>query len=258
MDSTSSMICRTLFLTLALSWLSPVANAFGSAGHQVVAKLAEAQLTAKARTEVTRLLAIEPGSTLASISTWADEHRNPTTAAWHYVNLPRDSCTYVAERDCPGGQCVVAAIERQSAILASNVPDEKRLTALKYLVHLVGDIYQPLHAGYAEDRGGNKYQLQAFGRGSNLHALWDSGLIDQLGMRPEELTKGLLSRSRQPASSSQSFAAVAEESCRIVAQPGFYPGRKVGAEYLTAYRPVLEEQSALAGARLAELLNGVW
>jgi len=244
-------------LALALSWLPSLAHAWGSAGHQVVAHLAEAQLTPKARTEVTRLLALEPGSTLASISTWADEHRNPSTAAWHYVNLPRGSCSYVAERDCPGGQCVVAAIERQAAILASNAPDNKRLTALKFLVHLVGDIYQPLHAGYADDRGGNKYQIQAFGRGSNLHALWDSGLINQLGMGSEELAKGLLGRPRLPASPSLSMASVAEDSCRIVAQPGFYPGRKVGAEYLEAYRSVLEGQLTLAGARLAGILNGV-
>lgn len=183
---------RLLLAITVLLALPPLAHAWGSAGHHVVAQLAEAQLTPKARTEVNRLLALEPGSTLASISTWADEHKNPSTAAWHYVNLPRGSCTYVAERDCPGGQCVVAAIERQAAILASDATDGKRLTALKYLVHLVGDIYQPLHAGYGDDRGGNKYQLQAFGRGSNLHSLWDSGLIDQLGMRPEELTKGLL------------------------------------------------------------------
>ena len=56
-------------------------------------------------------------------------------------------------------------------ILASNAPEEKRLTALKYVVHLVADVHQPLHAGYGEDRGGNTYQLQAFMRGSNLHAL---------------------------------------------------------------------------------------
>lgn len=243
---------------MVLSVLSPLAFAWGSAGHQVVGNLAEAQLTPKARTEVNRLLALEPGSTLASISTWADEHRNPSTAAWHYVNLPRGSCSYVAERDCPSGQCVVAAIERQAVVLASNAPDEKRLTALKYLVHLVGDIYQPLHAGFADDKGGNKYQLQAFGRGTNLHALWDSGLIDRLGQAPEEMAKGLLSRSMASTSPSMSIASVAEASCRIVAQPGFYPGRKVGAEYLAASRPVLEGQLALAGARLAGLLNGVW
>ncbi len=142
------------------------ALAWGTQGHQVVANLAQAQLSAKARGGVERLLALEPGQTLASISTWADEHRNPTTAAWHYINLPKDTCRYDAERDCPDGQCVVAAIDKQLKVLASEGPDDKKLLALKYLVHLVADVHQPLHAGYRDDRGGNTYQLQAFGRAS--------------------------------------------------------------------------------------------
>ena len=71
---------------------------------------------------------------------------------------------------------------------------EKRMTALKYVVHFVADIHQPLHAGYAEDRGGNQYQLQAFMRGSNLHALWDVGLIKNLDMSNEALTTRLLAK----------------------------------------------------------------
>ena len=158
---------RFRFLALAafaLSALAINAYAWGPQGHQVIALLAEQQLTPKAKEQVQKLLALEPGETLASISTWADEHRNPTTAAWHYVNFPKNTCTYGVQRDCPDGDCVVEAINRQLAILASKAPDEKRLNALKYVVHLVADIHQPLHAGYGEDRGGNTYQLQAFKR----------------------------------------------------------------------------------------------
>jgi hypothetical protein len=124
----------------ALSW--------GAEGHQVIAKLAESQLTPKALSAVNRLLAMEPDATLASISTWADEHRNPATAPWHYVNFPRGDCTYAADRDCPEGKCVVGDINRQAEVLASNAPDEKKLLALKYVIHFVGDVHQPLHAGY--------------------------------------------------------------------------------------------------------------
>ena len=87
----------------SIDWTSPasVAHAWGSQGHQVVAGLALAQLTPKARTEIERLLAQEPGETLVSISTWADEHKNSSTARWHYINFPRDSCTFDAARDCP-------------------------------------------------------------------------------------------------------------------------------------------------------------
>jgi len=72
---------------------------------------------------------------------------------------------------------VVEAIERQTEVLASKASDDKRLLALKYLVHFVGDVHQPLDAGYGDDRGGNSYQIQAFGHGSNLHVFWDSCLI---------------------------------------------------------------------------------
>ncbi len=143
-------------------------------------------------------MALEPDETLASISTWADEHRNPASAPWHYVNFPKDSCTYDPERDCPDGKCVVDAIAKQLEILSSGAANDKRLLAFKYAVHLVADVHQPLHAGYLEDRGGNTYQLQAFMRGSNLHALWDTGLIKNLNEELDVTTKRLLASGPSP------------------------------------------------------------
>ena len=117
------------------------ASAWGSEGHRLVAEVAQGQLTGAARAEIDRLLSIEPGSTLASISTWADEFRSPSTASWHYVNFPRDGdCRYEPDRMCLQGSCVVGAIERQTALLASQAPDEERLKALKYVVHFVGRV----------------------------------------------------------------------------------------------------------------------
>lgn len=81
----------TLVFGFGLLLVTPSVWAWGAQGHQVIASLAWAQMTPTARMEVNRLLALEPGETLVSISTWADEHRSPTTAAWHYVNFPRDS-----------------------------------------------------------------------------------------------------------------------------------------------------------------------
>ena len=215
-----------LFLFPVLALLASTAHAWGTQGHQVIANIAQAQFTAKTKAEIDKLLALEPGETLASISTWADEHRNPTTGAWHYINFPKNTCSYDAARDCPDGNCVVTAIDRQLAVLASEAPADKRLIALKYVVHFVADIHQPLHAGYAEDRGGNSYQLQAFMRGSNLHALWDVGLIKNLDLSNEALTAKLLVK--PVAAGTFNAASVAEESCRIVGTPGFYPDRKVG------------------------------
>jgi hypothetical protein len=245
------------WVLLALVTVLPhQARAFGSEGHRLVATIAERQLSDRARLEVTRLLAIEPGATLASISTWADEARTPSTAAWHYVNLPRDAgCHYEAARDCPDGNCVVGAIERQRIVLTSAAPDAERLKALKYIVHFVADVHQPLHAGFADDKGGNKYQVQAFGRGTNLHALWDTGLVQNWPGGPPELLSEL-SRIRAPSSDATSPAQWAEESCRAVASDGFYPsGHKIGADYAQRVAPVLKERLASAGHRLAALLN---
>jgi hypothetical protein len=231
------------------------AHAWGSEGHKVIATLAQAQLTPTARREVDRLLAQEPGATLPLISTWADEHRNPATAPWHYVNFPRNTCTYDAERDCQGGVCVVGAIDRQTKVLGSGATDPEKLLALKYLVHFVGDVHQPLHAGYLDDKGGNTYQLQAFMRGSNLHALWDSGLIRSLNQDVDAISTRLLPTASRVSEFSP--VAAAEESCQIVGSPGYYPDRQVGQDYIDKFLPTLEQRLALAGARLAALLNRV-
>lgn len=211
-----------LAVALAAASLCDPAQAFGADGHRLIAEFAEVRLTPAARTEVLRLLALEPGSTLPSISTWADEVRSPTTAAWHYVNFARDAqCSYAPERNCIQGTCVVGATERQIASLADRkANDEDRLKALKWVVHLVADAHQPLHAGFADDRGGNSFQVQAFGRGTNLHSVWDSGLIrDWPGGLPA------LRTAMDAATPGDQGAAAqwAEESCKAVSAPGFYP-----------------------------------
>jgi len=247
------------FVSLAsvlIALCSPLAAyAWGSEGHRLVAEVAEAQLTPEARSEVNRLLALEPGATLASISTWADENRSPSTAPWHYVNLPRDSgCKYEAARDCPDGHCVVGAIERQARVLASSATDADKLKALKYVVHFVADVHQPLHAGYADDRGGNTYQVQAFGRGTNLHALWDSRLIENWPGGAQTLLAEL--KATPSNVSNAAPAQWAEESCRIVAADGFYPtGHKIDSDYAKGAAPALKERLSSAARRLAALLN---
>lgn len=241
---------------LAVLSIPSVASAWGRDGHRLIAELAQEQLDEPTRTEVDALLASEPGSTLVSISTWADEHRAPSTSAWHYVNLPRGGpCTYVESRDCPSGQCVVKAIERQAVALASEAPAAERLKALKYLVHLVADVHQPLHAGYEDDRGGNRYQLRAFGRGTNLHAMWDGDLIEHWPGGLTALRRAAASRV-DDGGDVRGAAEWAVESCRIVGRPGFYIGRKLDSEvYLRDQGHVLSSRLALAASRTARLLN---
>ncbi len=246
-------------MCLLIAFLLPLSSfAWGSTGHQVIATFAEKQFTPAAQAKVQALLAQEPGLTLASISTWADERKNPTTARWHFLNFPRDSCTYDKARDCPDGNCVVEAIDRQLEVLKSSVTDLQKLQALKYLVHFVGDLHQPLHLGYLDDKGGNKYQIQTYKRGSNLHSLWDSGLIKYVSGDPEVWVMRLLAKPLPASADLVDPVRIAEESCRIVGMPGFYPERKVEAPYVDRWSPVVEQQLQLGGARLARILNDIY
>ena len=113
-------VAIALLCTFVLGGGHANAFAWGAEGHEVVALIAERRLTPQARLQVDALLVLRPGTTLASISNWADFTRNNTTARWHYVNLPRESaCQYLPSRDCPDDECVVAAIDIQVQRLAS-------------------------------------------------------------------------------------------------------------------------------------------
>jgi hypothetical protein len=229
---------------------------WGVKGHQTIALIAQSQLTPATRATIDRLLAQEPGSSLMSISTWSDEHRDGTNTRWHYINFPRGDCHYQKQRDCPDGQCVIEAIKTQRAIFHSTAPDTDKLLALKFLVHLVGDIHQPLHAGFGDDRGGNTYQVQYRTEGTNLHAIWDNAMLEQFGRNPVALANFALSdRSLKKPFPSSDVVGWAEQSCAIVSAPGFYPGHLVTEDYMEEYAPVAELQILRAGFRLAALLN---
>jgi nuclease S1 len=234
---------------------SGAAFGWGVEGHEVVALIAGPLLAPDARQRVDALLALEPGSTLASISTWADQSRDRSTAGWHYVNMPRDSaCIYLPARDCPNGNCVVGALTTQVRRLSTTTGAEQ-LEALKYVVHFVADIHQPLHAGFADDKGGNTYQLQAFGRGTNLHAAWDTLLVRKLDPDSGSLAAALSARAAPSSDLSFAPALWAGESCQIASRPDFYPPRKLPDDYLVTFGPIVMDRLQLAGLRLAAILN---
>lgn len=256
---------RRLLACLLLFACVPAASAWGELGHRLVGALATAELTPQARREVERLLAAEAEPTLAGVSIWPDRLRDndppryKATARWHYVNLAEHACDYQPPRDCPDGNCVVEAIRAQVRILADRTrPDAERTDALKFVVHFVGDIHQPLHGGYAGDRGGNRYQIQYKGRGDNLHWLWDSLMLDDLDAAAYQRKLAALPLViPQPATALPPDAAAwARESCAIVLRNGFYPdSHKIDATYVDHWRPLAEERLREAGARLALLLN---
>ncbi len=266
---------KSLHVLLAAALLAPAlltvpstAHAWGFQGHRLVGRIAEARLTPAAHADVGRLLAGEADPTLAGIAPWADQLRSSDpslgkrSARWHYVNIAEDGCHYQAPRHCPGGNCVVEALKAQTAILADPArSDAERTQALKFVVHFVGDIHQPMHAGYGHDKGGNDFQLQYNNRGSNLHSLWDSGMLNARRL-DDDAYAGLLQSLPAPelaprAELGRDADAWAEASCRIAVEHGVYPAsRKLGDDYTARYRPVAEAQLRLAGERLAQVLNG--
>lgn len=263
----------SLALGLLLAFSAGPAGAWGKPAHRVVASLAEAQLRPEARAEMTRLLQAEPApaSGLAAVAYWADDLREAGGSAarasrrWHFVNFPTGNCEYVPARDCPDGDCVVGAINRQFLRLADQRrSDAERREALKFLVHLVADVHQPLHSTPVNDRGGLEFQVAWHGKGRNLHGVWD-GLILDRAMKREGLDEaGYTARLRSlpplPARvsrrSDRLAAEWAEESCRVVRDGGIYPdSHLLKDDYLDAHAPLAEQRMRLAGHRLADMLN---
>ena len=175
-----------LFLLLLGAGTSLFANDWGKTGHRIVGEIAERQLTDNVKEIIYDIL---DGESLSSVSTWADEMRsNPDWRPydkWHYVNLPSD-IEYMEMKHTQ--ENIVIIINRAIAILKSPSADkEMKKFYLKYLVHLIGDLHQPMHTGQYEDYGGSKIPLKFKGRkgtetNTNLHVLWDSNLIDDFKM----------------------------------------------------------------------------
>lgn len=237
------------------------ALAWGVLGHRTVAQLAQKRLTPAAQAQVDRLLAVTGAHRLADIATWPDELRDldpelgKRTAKLHYINFRSRDCIYDPPRDCAGNQCVVWAIGHYAAILGDRSrSDTERAQALSFVVHFVGDVHQPLHASYRNDKGGNDYQVRWHGRGTNLHKIWDTTMLNSTGLSYQALANQLAANA--PAVPQGTPAQWAEESCRIVRDDGVYPPtRNIDQAYVVRELPVAEERLREAGARLAALLN---
>ena len=274
------VILATALLTLAIS---PAALAWSALGHRMVGELAQRHISPTALAQVELLLAGEPDPTLAGVADWADRLRDldperfKATSRWHYVNTPPGlDCDYDAARDCPGGNCVIGAIQAQRRILADrSQPLEARRDALKFIVHFVGDVHQPMHANNHDDLGGNRYQVslrtelqpEAYARkhyvdgvmGTNLHSIWDYYILGAEGLSLAQYSDRLdaLPWPPMPADGPQTGPeAWAGESCRLIEARHVYPdGHKMDRSYLDEYRPLAEQRVRQAAWRLAQILD---
>jgi hypothetical protein len=229
-------------------------------GHRLVAEVAESRFTDHTRAAVRDLLA---GQSPADASLWADRIRSQRrdTSPLHYVNIPLIADAYDPVRDCPDGRCVIGAVDSFQRVLASpSAPRSERVEALRFLLHLIGDLHQPLHVADNQDKGGNNTQVRLGGRGTNLHKAWDGEMIETLATPEPEYLARLKRRMATLDLASFERGTVVEWAMEghAIAQSRAYrvpKGRHLDSSYVQ--RAVQESDLALikAGVRLAAVLN---
>jgi hypothetical protein len=261
---------KILYAMLIVMWLTCVCFGWGAAGHKITAAIASSCLTDQARVRVTELL-------MADLSPWADtilykprgswKH----TKKWHWINIPRGEASVHYDRDCNNGGCVVSAITQQVAILRDgSATKEAHAVALKFLVHFVGDVHQPMHVAYRKDKGGGKVKLRvtfksARGRKSDLHKMWDTELIQERtgkdwaalaheirASRGSERYKKLAAEKDPTQWANESLAATIKIYDEL-------PANKVlGKDYYENNVGTVENRLVAGGVRLAVLLNDIF
>ncbi len=252
---------HTTSIALTAILIPSVCFAWGRDGHRITGYIAEKLLTPQARAAIRDLLGNE---SLADASTWADEIRRKrkNTEPWHYVNV--DPSRDRIDLDCPEQGCVVSAIIKYSHVLRDkNASRQDRIEALKFVVHFVGDIHQPLHVSHARDRGGNDIKVTFFENRTNLHSFWDSGMIRRTKKRWSEYATELAAnitpqqRIRYGTLDPVAWATESYQLARSNAYTIPKDGR-IGQDYFERNLPVVEQRLTMSGVRLAALLNAIF
>ena len=255
-------------LTLFLFFLPDRALAWGWIGHEVVAKMAEERLTSKVRAAVEDILG--RGIQLADAATWADNQQEVSgTGLWHSVNVPIGESSY-SSRYCASRGCVVGKINEFTRVLMNpGAGKEEKQRALKFLIHFIADLHQPLHVGDDNDRGGNLLQVRFFGEGSNLHRVWDYQIMENHTKNKQVWMWDLTFRANPRMVAEWSKGTPedwATESLFLAKSVRRLPGSKapikqgtnIGADYCRAALPVIQKQLAKASIRTAWVLNHIF
>lgn len=255
-------------LSCAFASASLVLVSWGVVGHHAVGKIAENHLTPKAKAAVRDLLGT---TSMAEVSTWADEIRMKPefkyTTPWHYINLPLGLSynEFKQKVETMSEANVYSAILQQERILRDpNESNDKKVEALKFIVHFVGDLHQPMHISRAEDQGGNTIQLNYNGKGTNLHSLWDTRLIEHEGLTYEELANKYDSIPERKVLRWQKDPLIKwmwesyQISSQLYAEVDQMKDRKIDDTYYQKHIPQIELRLQQAGIRLAGLLNSIY
>lgn len=255
---------RLRMLMPALLLAGQYALGWGPEGHKTVVIMARQQLRPETVAHVQQLLGSQ---SLVDASTWADEiahSTRPETTAWHFINIPLRESRLNMRLECPRGQCVVAKTEEFLAVLGDPRADYRsRQEALRFVLHFVADMHQPLHCEDHNDRGGNAQKVVFEGHLDNLHWVWDTGLLEEIERDPQTLA-ARLDREITPQERATWQAGSIEdwvmESHRLAAQAAyrrawvFFPAI-LNRSYDERAEGVIRLQLERASVRLAWLLN---
>ncbi len=256
---------NTLLLWICLFGFSFALTAnddWGKTGHRVTGEIAEAHLTAKAKRAIDKLL---NGGSLALISNYADEIKSDTIyrkySPWHYVNFPFDK-TYETHPKSEKGDIIVAINTCISVLKDDSSDRADKVFHLKMLVHLIGDLHQPLHIGLAEDRGGNDFKVQWFDEETNLHVVWDTELIESYKMSYSEMASNRTKLSDAQLEYIQSGTVIdwmneSRELCKNIYSTT-KAGDNLSYRYMYAYMDIVRSQLQKGGIRLAVVLNDIF
>lgn len=253
-----------LLAAVAATCLPSPVMAWGQIGHRVIGELAEERISGKTKAEIELILGEED---LAEASTWADEQRSNPEAFWqeeagpyHYVTVPEGE-SYAEVGPPPEGDALSALDQFAATVRDPSASREEKALALRFIIHIVGDVHQPLHAGNGEDRGGNDVKVLWFGDETNLHSVWDSRMIEAQSLSYTEYTVWM-SRQIEPAETIAWWHADPKvwiaESTQI--RDTIYPDPtdgvpRLGYAYQYRHLATAEQRLQQGGVRLAAYLD---
>lgn len=241
-----------------LFFVSNKAHAWGLKGHQITAQIAESYLTPKAKIEISKILGKK---SLSYHAFWADKiaytPEGKYTQPWHYINITDQG--EFGSLNTPTPENILSALRLCVSNLSSDIPASEKKNWLKFLIHFVGDIHQPLHMGRKEDEGGNKIPM-VYGKSLNLHSVWDTGFIEKLGLTPEEYVIRLRSQERKADELKMIFEeqVLIKENLEIRPFVYSFKDAQIDQAYEAQAIQIIDARLWTGGLRLAALLNTIF
>ncbi|NVJ86411.1 MAG: S1/P1 nuclease [Algoriphagus sp.] len=252
---------KQFLLSLILTLFVSQAFAWGQLGHYLIGYMAEKQMKKSVLKKVEKVL--DPMS-LGRSGTWMDEIRSDRAydyaTTWHYLTSKNGEYDPTIQEKT--GDAYEAINRLKSELKAGGLSAKEESEKLKMLIHMVEDIHQPLHVGTGEDRGGNDVKIEFFGQPTNLHALWDSGMIDRQGMSYSELGDELFRRITPELQAKYRSASMEDWLKEAVSLRGdvynLPESRRISYAYMYENFHIAEERMIAASVRLAQILEEIY